>query len=190
MMAKASGPDAALVVAILAAVFAGLAAVFTAWSAWASHRSAGSAERSAHSADSSARSAAEAVELERDRRHRELAPQLQLEHDGPVGSSNDEEGVRFTSRGPLDYDSIRFAFTQDAADRPIAGFVLGGEVVKAGDLGPLFVGESRLVPLRRPAPDEGAGTLHLRLTCHNDQGTWTIPAEVEIPGVPSAPNIF
>jgi hypothetical protein len=32
-MAKASGPDAALVVAILAAVFAGLAVVFTAWSA-------------------------------------------------------------------------------------------------------------------------------------------------------------
>jgi hypothetical protein len=48
-MAKVSGPDAALVVMILAAAFTGLAAVFAGWSAWASHRSAGSAERSARS---------------------------------------------------------------------------------------------------------------------------------------------
>jgi hypothetical protein len=184
MMAKASGPDAALVVAILAAAFAGLAVVFTAWSAWASHRSAGSAERSA-------RSAAEAVELERDRRHRELAPQLQLEHVGPVGSSNDEEGVRFTSHGPLDYPYVYFILTQDDTQRPIAGFVLGDKVLVAGQLGPLNVGGTRFVPLRRRAPDEGAGTLYLRLTCRNDQGIpWTIPAGVEIPGVPSGPNIF
>jgi type II secretory pathway pseudopilin PulG len=174
--------EAALVVAIVAAVFAGLAAVFAGWSAWASHRSAGSAESSAHSA-------AEAVELERDRRHRELTPQLQLEHDGPVGSTDDEEGVRFTSRGPLDYPYVFFILTQDDAHRPIAGFVLGDKVLVAGELGPLNVGGSRFVPLRRPAPDEGAGTLYLRLTCRNDQGAWTIPAQVEIPGAPSA-NIF
>lgn len=174
--------DTALVVSIGAAICAGLAAIFAGWSAWESHRSATSSE-------SSARSAAEAVELERDRRHRELAPQLQLEHVGPVGSTDDEEGVRFTSRGPLDYTYVYFILTQ-VADRPIAGFVLGDKVLVAGELGPLNVGGARFVPLRRPAPDEGAGTLYLRLTCRNDQGAWTIPAQVEIPGVPSGPNIF
>jgi len=104
-MAKASGPDAALVVAILAAVFAGLAVVFTAWSAWSSHRSAGSAERSARSADSSARSAAEAVELERGRVHRELIPHIALEQAGAIGGDDEpaterrHPGVRSFSGG-------------------------------------------------------------------------------------------
>jgi hypothetical protein len=163
-------------VSILAAVFAGLAAAFAGWSAWASHRSATSAE-------SSARSAAEAVELERDRRHRELTPRIELAHDGPVGGV-EEEGVWFTSSGPLDYTAVEFSFANAAIDSPIAGFILNGETVTHGDIGPLTVGERTLVWIRRHGVDEGAGTLRLRLTCRNDQGSWTIPAQVEIPAVP------
>jgi hypothetical protein len=167
------GPDAALVVSILAALFAGLAVVFAGWSAWASHRSAGSA-------DGSARSAAEAVELERDRRHRELRPRIELEHEW-WHEVADEEGVWFTNGGPLDYTSVSFRFAQAAVDSPIAGFVLGTH----GDIGPLTVGERTFLGLERHSEAKGdeGGTLYLVLTCRNGQGTWTIPAQVEIPWI-------
>ena len=183
MIAKASGPDAALVISIVAAAFAGLAAVFAGWSAWASHRSAGSAE-------SSARSAAETVKLERDRHHLELAPRIEVTHDGSIGAWGDQEQIWFTNKGPLDYSSVVVRFAELAVDSPIAGFLVGEEVATEDEIGPLAVGERALLIPRRHGEDEGAGILHLVLTCSNDQDTWTIPAEVEIPGVPSAPHIF
>jgi hypothetical protein len=173
MIAKASGPDAALVVAIVAAVFAGLAAAFAGWSAWAAHRSA--------------RSASDAVELERGRVHRELTPQIGLEQAGAAG--HDDEGVWFTNTGPLDYASVTFALIQELSERPIEGFLRGDDVLTLGDVGPLAIGVRRFMRYRRPGSDEGGGTLHLRLICSNEQGTWTIPAKVEIPGAPSV-NIF
>jgi hypothetical protein len=160
--------DAALVVAIMAAVFAGLAASFAGWSARSAHRSAELAD--------------EAVKLERDRHHHELRPHVALAHDGPLGG--DDEGVWFTNAGPLDYASMVFELTQASRDRPIIGLILGDGIVTVGDIGPLAVGDRRFLPLRRSAPTEGAGPLHLRLHCRNDQGTWKVPAEVEISGVP------
>jgi hypothetical protein len=173
MIARASGLDAALVVAIVAAVFAGLAAAFAGWSAWASHRSARSSE-------SSARSAAEAVELERDRRYRELTPRIDLEHVGPLGG--DEEGVSVANAGPLAYTSVAFSFATHPDDAPIAGFVLGTE----GEIGPLAVGQRDFLALERhgEAREADGGTLYLVFSCQNDQGTWTVPAQVEIPGIP------
>jgi hypothetical protein len=162
--------DGALVVAIVAAVFAALAAVFAGWSAWSSHRSA--------------QLAAEAVRLERDRYHNELTPRIQLEHGGAIGGLGEEEAITFTNSGPLRYESVSFLLLQDADDRPIAGLVVGDEVVQEGSIGPMAIAQRRRVPLRRPGPGEGGGTLHLRLMCRNGQETWTIPAEVEIPAVP------
>lgn len=159
---------AGLWVSILAAVFAGLAAAFAGWSAWASHRSA--------------RSAAAAVGLERDRIHRELTPRIELEQAGAAGA--DDEGVWFINTGPLDYESVTFALIQEENDRPIAGFIRGDDVLTLGDLGPLHIGVRRFMRYRRPDPEEGGGTLHLRLFCRNDRGEWTIPAKVEIPGIP------
>jgi type II secretory pathway pseudopilin PulG len=176
MIAKAGAPDPALVVAIVAAVFAALAAVFAGWSAWSSHRSAGSSA-------SSARSAAEAVELERDRRHRELTPRMEVTHDGYLGGWGDSEQIWFTNKGPLNYSSVVVSFAELAEDSPIAGF-LGKDVATEDDVGPLAVGERNFLIPRRHGEDEGTGTLYLTLTCSNDQGTWTIPAQVEIPGVP------
>jgi hypothetical protein len=167
------------VVSIVAAVFAGLAAIFAGWSAWASHRSATSSE-------SSARSAAQGVELERERHRRELTPRWDLEHDGPVGSESDEEGIWFTNNGPPNLYQFAVKLTQEAKDCPIAGLVVGGQVVTVADgLGPLAVGERRFIPLRRHASDEGAGTLYLRIDCWTVEHIWTIPAQVEIPGIPT-----
>jgi hypothetical protein len=156
--------DAALVVSIVAAVFAGLAAIFAGWSAWSSHRSA--------------ELASEVVKLERDRHHRDLSPKVTLEHDDRV------DGVWFANAGPLDYASIWLELTQD--DAPIAGFHVGreGDVVDAGSLGPLAMGERRLVRYQRSSPRNEKGLLSMRLTCESDRGTWTIPAQVEIPGSP------
>jgi hypothetical protein len=171
--------NAPLWASILAAVFAGLAAAFAGWSAWASHRSASSAENSA-------RSAAEAVKLERDRRYQELTPQIELAYEGDVGRPDEEEGIWFTNRGPLDYTSVAFGFALFAVDSPIAGFELRGKVVIDGNIGPLAIGQRYFLTLRRHQ-HEGGGVLHLRLTCQNEQDTWTIPAQVEIPEVPSGP---
>jgi hypothetical protein len=170
--------DTALGVSVGAAICAGLAAIFAGWSAWESHRSATSSE-------SSARSAAEAVELERKRHHQESTPRLLLEHDGPVGSENDEGGIWLTNNGPLNLENFSVELTQEAKDRPIAGLVDGGQVVTlAARLGPLAVGERRFIPLRRHAPDEGAGTLYLRIACWTVEHVWRVPALVEIPGIP------
>jgi hypothetical protein len=166
--------DGALVVAIVAAVFAGLAAVFAGWSAWSSHRSA--------------QHAADAVKLERDRHHHELIPRIDLAYEGDVGRPDQEEGVRFTNRGPLDYTSVAFSFAHYAVDSPIAGFELRDKVVIDGNIGPLAIGDRYFLTLRRHE-HEGGGVLHLRLTCRNEQGSWTIPAQVEIPGIPPSPSV-
>jgi hypothetical protein len=192
MIGKAGGPDPALVVSIVAAGFAGLAVVFTAWGAWASHRSARSAERSARSAESSADSAAQAVELERDRRHRELTPRIELTYAGPPG--DDMEGVTVANSGPLDYTSIAFNISPLEVG-PIDSLDLGdGRMVRDGNIGPLSVGESMFLTLQRPpepalAAKQG-GVARLRITCRNEQGIWTIPAQVEIPGIPPQPEIW
>jgi hypothetical protein len=174
MIGKAGGPDPVLVVS---AAFAGLAAMFAGWSAWASHRSAGSSA-------SSARSAAEAVELERDRRHRELTPRMEVTHDGAIGGWGDSEQIWFTNKGPLNYSSVVVSFAELAEDTPIAGFLIGKDVATEYDVGPLAIGERDFLIPWRHGEDEGAGTLYLILTCSNDQGTWAIPAQLEIPGVP------
>jgi hypothetical protein len=155
--------DGALVVAIVAAVFAGLAAIFAGWSAWAAHRSAELAR--------------EVVKLERDRHYRELNPHIELEH-GSRAPGDDR--VWFTNKGPLDYTSVAFTITDPG---PIDGLKLDGKAVRHGDLGPLSVGERKFLLLRRQTGQETEEwLLALRLTCRSDQGTWTIPAEVEIPG--------
>jgi hypothetical protein len=171
--------DGANAVAILAAVAAVLAAIFAGWSALASHRSAGSAKSSAHSA-------AEAVELERDRRHHELTPRIELAYEGDTSRPDEEEGVRFINRSLLDYTSVAFSFAHYVVDSPIPGFELGGKVVIDGNIGPLTIGQRYFLTLRRHE-HKGGGTLHLVLTCSKGQETWTIPAQVEIPEIPQGP---
>jgi len=69
------------------------------------------------------------VELERDRRHRELTPRIRLQHNGPRGSGKDAvaEEVSVVNGGPLHYTSVAFSFATHPIDSPIAGFVLGTE---------------------------------------------------------------
>jgi hypothetical protein len=110
----------------------------------------------------------------------------EVTHDGSIGGWGDMEQIWFTNKGPLDYNSVVVRFAELAVDSPIAGFLVGEEVATEDEIGPLAVGERALVIPRRHGEDEGAGTLHLVLTCSNDQGNWTIPAQVEIPGVPHA----
>jgi hypothetical protein len=158
---------AALVVSIAAVLLAGLGA----WSAY----------RSARSSESSAHSAAQAVDLERARRHDELTPHISLEHSGTLGG--DDEGVWFANDRPLDYDRISFAFAPTTGRPPVDGLLVDDEWTTAGEVGPLALGARRLLRLRR-AEDGEDSILRLRITCTNEQGTWVVMAQVEIPGIP------
>jgi hypothetical protein len=155
--------DSATAAAWVAAAGAVAAALFAIWSAVSSHRAASSA--------------AEAVALERGRRHDELTPSIELNYQGWHDSSR--AYVWFTNHGPLDYTSVAFAFAMSPSLGPIAR--LAGTT--SGEVGPLSVGErQRLLVDRHAEPFmDDSGTLHLILTCSNDQGTWTLPAEVQIP---------
>jgi ABC-type nickel/cobalt efflux system permease component RcnA len=158
---------AALVVSIAAVLLAGLGA----WSAY----------RSARSSESSAHSAAQAVDLERARRHDELTPHILLERDGALGG--EDERVWFANDGPSDYDRVGFAFASTTRRPPVDGLLVDDEWATVGEVGPLALGERRPLRLRR-AEDREDAILRLRITCSNEQGTWPILAEVEIPGIP------
>jgi hypothetical protein len=167
---------AALVISIVAVVFAGVAAVAAVWSAVI-------ARRSARSSDSSARSAAEAVDLERVRQHHELTPRIRLEESqhGDAG-----EGVWFVNDGPLDYDSVTFTFAESDRPGPVVGLLpvdalqVGHVWATSADLGPMTLGDRRLLLYRRSENRRAESTLRLRVTCSKGSEVWQIPAEVEI----------
>jgi hypothetical protein len=158
----------ALVVSVLALLASG-------WSALSAHRSA--------------RSAAEAVTLERDRRHDKLTPRIEVK-DGDA--NGDREGLVFVNHGPRDCTAVHFELEAPAEPSPIVALQVGGAWIfvseqspTAGDLGPLRVRDRCFVPYERVKPDRG-GILRFRITCTNGQDTWTVPAEVEIMPPPVA----
>jgi hypothetical protein len=149
---------AALAVAILALFVSG-------WAAWTAHR---------------------AFTLERDRRHDELAPRIEVEegdHDNPIA-----EGIRIINRGPVDLDSIRFSIISDA-DRygPVDALHVGGDWHPAGDLGPFTIGHSRFVALRYSREAPNTMTLRLLLICTSGKDRWEFPVEVTITPPPTPP---
>jgi hypothetical protein len=168
MLSKAADPTAvaALWVAAAALAVAISSAVFTGWNA---------------------RSAAQAVDLERDRQHRDLTPRMSLKQDGALGG--DDEGVWFTNGGPLDYDQVGFTFAPTTGRPPVDGLLVNDEWTTAAEIGPLVLGARRFVRCHR-AEDGEDSLLHLRITCSNERGTWPVLAQVEIPPIPSGPFIF
>jgi hypothetical protein len=160
--------DNATTAAWMAAVGAVAAALFAIWSAVSSHRSA--------------RSSAEAVAIERGRRHQELAPRIQVQE----GTFEDtSEGLWFTNDGPLDYTSVRLQVEGPGNASPVGALQFGETWFTEGDLGPVAAGARRFIAIRRNVPMPGT-VLRLRLTCENDQGGWTIFREVEFTPPPMA----
>jgi hypothetical protein len=153
--------------AVVSLALSAVAALFAGWTGLASHRAA--------------RSAAQAVSLERDRRHSELAPHISLEHGGTLGG--EDEGVWFANDGPSDLDRIGFTFVQTTSRPPVDGLLTAGEWTTAGEVGPLALGDRRLLRCRRAADGEDS-ILRLRITCRNDLGIWSFLGQVEIPGIP------
>jgi hypothetical protein len=153
----------ALIVSIVAVLLAG-------WGGWSAHQSA-------RSSDSSARSAAEAVDLERSRQHLDQTPHILLEESvyGDPG-----EGVWFKNGGPLDYDSVRFTFAVSDRPGPLVSFQVNDQWATSGDLGPMAVGDRRLLSYRRSESREAESTLRLRVMCSKGSETWRVPVEVEI----------
>jgi hypothetical protein len=149
--------------AVVSLTVAALAALFAGWTGFSAHRSA--------------RSDRAAVDLERKRQHLERTPKMRLEESqhGDAGP-----GVWFCNDGPLDYDSVAFRFASQDKPAPIDALKLGDEWVTSGDLGPLAVGDRRLLLYRRPEQPGSDAILRLRLTCSSAGGSWTVPAEVYI----------
>lgn len=142
-------------VAAGAAVVAGL---FAGWSAASAHR---------------------AVVLERDQRHRELAPRIEVK-DGRTTVA-DELSLTFTNRGPVDYDRVTVALDQVDPDRrgPIFNLLLEDGWVTEGTLGSLLQGIPRVVRYQRVQSPAG-WTAYLRLTCHSGPDKWTTRIQVEV----------
>jgi hypothetical protein len=159
--------DSATKAAWVAAAGAVAAALFAVWSAVSSHRAA------AH-AKTSAESAAEGLAIERDREHDRLTPRMRVE----LGRVEDQqEGLWFTNDGPLDYTSVRLRVETPGNVSPVGALQIGEAWSTEGDLGPMELGERRLIPIRRNKPMPGT-TLRLRLTCEIDRDSWPIYREV------------
>lgn len=148
--------ESATTAAWVAAAAAGVAGLFAGWSAVSAHR---------------------AVVLERDRRHRELAPRIEVK-DGDATAA-DELSLVFTNRGPVDYDRVTVALDQADPRGPITNLLLEDAWVTEGTLGPLPQGIPRLVRYQR-AKSPAGWLAHLRLTCHSGRDKWSTRIEVEI----------
>jgi hypothetical protein len=147
--------------AAVALVVSFLALAVAGWSAWTAHR---------------------ALAIERDRRHGELIPNIRVEE---ATFEDQQEGLWFTNDGPLDYTSVRVRVETPGNVSPVGALQIGEGWSTEGDLGPMELGERRLIPIRRNKPMPGT-TLRLRLTCQNNQGTWPIYREVEFTPPPMA----
>jgi hypothetical protein len=125
----------------------------------------------------SAASAHCAVVLEQDRRHRELAPRIEVKDGG--ASTDDKLFMVFTNQGPVDYDRVTVALDQADPRGPIANLLLGDAWVTEGTLGPLPQGIPRVVRHQR-AKSPAGWTAHLRLTCHSGPDKWPTRIQVQI----------
>ena len=94
------------------------------------------------------------------------------------------EGVWFANRRPLDYDSVGFIIVESDRPGPLASLQIGDQWYTAGDLGPMAVGDRRLVPYRRSEDRHAASILRLRITCLKGTEVWQVPTEVEITSNP------
>jgi hypothetical protein len=133
---------------------------------------------SARSAARSARTTRDALNLEHDRRHDELAPRITLSRSDHRDA---REGVWLANDGPHDYASVRFAIVEiEGTQRgPIQGLLVDGVATMEGDLGPIENGARRFLPYQRADPDSG-GTVRLRITCSNQHGEWSLIREFEV----------
>ncbi|SRR6266511_2748690 len=133
---------------------------------------------SARSAARSARTTHDALNLEHDRRHDELAPRITLSESD---NEDNREGVWLANHGPQHYASVRFAIVEIERTQPvpIQGLLVDGISTMEGDLGPIENGARRFLPYQRTNPDSG-GTVRLRITCSNQQGEWSLIREFEV----------
>jgi hypothetical protein len=161
--------------AVAALVISILALLLAIWSAWSTHRSARSSE-------ASARSAAEAVALEHERRHDELAPRITLLRD----TLGRRTGAWAILEGPTREEPIQVsvAIIEREGGGPIDALSVGsdhpGPWKSEADLGHMVAGDKRFLRFRRPRNRRG-GIVRLRFTCTTDRDTWTLPAECELP---------
>lgn len=121
--------------------------------------------------------AASAVVLERDRRHRELAPRIEVKDS--AASTAEELSLVFTNRGQVDYDQVTVALDQADPRGPITNLLLEDAWVTEGTLGPLLQGIPRVVRYRR-AQSPAAWIAHLRLTCRSGPHKWTTRIQVDV----------
>jgi hypothetical protein len=157
--------ESATTAAWVAAGAAGVAGLFAAWSAVSAHR---------------------AVALERDRRHRELAPRIEVKDS--AASTDDELSLVFTNRGQVDYDRVTVALDQADRRGPITNLLLEDAWVTEGTLGPLLQDIPWEVRYQRAQSPPG-WTAHLYLTCHSGPDKWPTRIQVEI-GPPIFDTIF
>src|SRR6266511_1537803 len=70
---------------------------------------------------------------------------------------------------------------------PLAGLQVGDQWATSGELGPMAVGDRRLLSYRRSESRDAESTLRLRVVCSKGSETWRVPVELEI--TPEA-NVF
>jgi hypothetical protein len=131
---------------------------------------------SARSSARSARISRDALDLERERRHEELAPQITLSESD---HRDEQEGVWLSNDGTVDYTAVYFTVASTTQPSPIQGFLVDSEWTTEGDLGPIESGDRRFLPYQRTEEDPG-GTVRLRIICSNRRGGWSLMREFEI----------
>ena len=147
------------------------AVVVAGWSAVSAHQAKGEAKRSA---DASERVA-----------HLELTPRLQLHYKGRTGQQVD---LLLINDGPVDLETIDWTMTGDQSNYLIGMNSGAVSVGHSASIGPLGIGEER--PTNVLTIDERwAGMLRLPLRCRAGADEWTVPTEVEVPGIPQVVNL-
>lgn len=188
----------ALIVAVLSALFVGLSWWDTRKSRVAAQRSASASEQSADASQTSARAATEVVQLEQDRRHEELQPQIWIGWSDQLVDQGDAwtGGIRLISEGPLDYATVTAKLLPAPMGKPQAATRIQslqtGEVAEPGEpvsLGELRQGEEALLVIHPARDDDGrprGGPCRLRLKFEtsNDHDPWTMLHDPDIPTPP------
>lgn len=164
------------VAAIVIAVFALLVSAVPAWVA---RKSAAASERSAQAAEAT-------VDIDRERRHGELVPDLDVGRLPKIGAPDGGtwEGFGITNRGPLDYDHVTVTLVS-SEHGPVKGLRVldphdGDAFSDTVSLGPVPRGEGPLVLCENHDPRRG-GPLRLRAECVAGDDRWEQVLEIAWP---------